>query len=395
MEIEQLEKRLEWLDEERRKDKNTIASLEEKILHLEGGIEALKKENSSIHSELGQFNSIYGRLDQADDTISQIRVEIGRVSDTFQKARRDSEVEIESKYRTEINQVNKTIQEMRKTLGQMTEIRKNIKQLQDEQKKLADIMVPFDQKILAAQVGFEEFQRTKKLMDEARKVDTKRVTDLQGEVTAYRKRIDEQRAKIEVVHESLKKTESRLTELIQSETERRQSQVAFIEKQSQMQVERDRRWREIESKFNSIDQAASTFETQMRDIEETMRVIKKTKDQLDESTTRIDRRVNEITEMHRLNEDHFRQEWTGFKADDQKRWANYNLIQDEQQKDLGRQIERLDDRLVQLEDLSQQLHDHMDETNEETQKRLRNLLNMAHTWVSSYERAFGKPTDTD
>jgi hypothetical protein len=36
MEQEQLIKRLEWLDDERRKDKTTIATLEERLLSLEG-----------------------------------------------------------------------------------------------------------------------------------------------------------------------------------------------------------------------------------------------------------------------------------------------------------------------------------------------------------------------
>ena len=35
MEIEQLTKRLEWLDDERRKDKSTIATLENKLEKLE------------------------------------------------------------------------------------------------------------------------------------------------------------------------------------------------------------------------------------------------------------------------------------------------------------------------------------------------------------------------
>ncbi len=55
----------------------------------------------------------------------------------------------------------------------------------------------------------------------------------------------------------------------------------------------------------------------------------------------------------------------------------------------------MEDRLVQLEDLSQQVSDHFEEMNEETQNRLRALLNMAHGWVSSYERTFGKLNNAD
>jgi DNA-binding transcriptional MerR regulator len=116
---------------------------------------------------------------------------------------------------------------------------------------------------------------------------------------------------------------------------------------------------------------------------------------MDDATQRIERRVNEITEMHRLNEDHFRQEWTAYKADDQKRWTNYNMVAEEQQKDLNRQFDKLDQRMLQLEDLTQQVSDHFDEMNEETQKRLRSLLDTAHSWLSSYERIFGKPSEQD
>ncbi len=85
MEIEQLEKRLEWLDEERRKDKTTIATLEDKIARFEGMIDALRKEQKSNQSEMGQFNGIYGRLDQVDIEISKMRIENGKLLDTDPK----------------------------------------------------------------------------------------------------------------------------------------------------------------------------------------------------------------------------------------------------------------------------------------------------------------------
>jgi hypothetical protein len=54
---------------------------------------------------------------------------------------------------------------------------------------------------------------------------------------------------------------------------------------------------------------------------------------LDDINIRFDRRINELTEMHRLTEERFRQEWISFKTDDQKRWTNYLLTQEEQQQE--------------------------------------------------------------
>lgn len=395
MELEQVTKRLEWLDEERRKDKTTIATLEDKISRLEGGIQGVKKEMKDLHQELAQFNAVFGRLDQLGDSIAQVKVELGRMAETFQKSRLDSEYEQEAKRRLEYDGINKTLGELRKGLEPISELKKGIKGVQEEQKKIAELIPEMDSKVLSTSVMYEEFQRSQKLLEEARKVENKRVTDLQGEVSAYRKRIDEQRSRIDLLIENIKKVETRLTDLSQSEAERRQAQVTFIERQNQAQVERDRVWKDILSRFSTMEQTTSAIDSQITSLDETLRTVKRAREQMDDATQKIERRVNEITEMHRLNEDHFRQEWTAYKADDQKRWANYNMVAEEQQKDLSRQFDKLDHRLLELEDLTQQVSDHFDEMNEETQKRLRSLLDTAHTWLSSYERVFGKSAELE
>ena len=38
MEIEQIIKRVDWLDDERRKDKNLLSSIEDRLTNLEGNI---------------------------------------------------------------------------------------------------------------------------------------------------------------------------------------------------------------------------------------------------------------------------------------------------------------------------------------------------------------------
>jgi chromosome segregation ATPase len=395
MEIEQITKRMEWLDEERRKDKTIIATLEDKITRLEGGIRSINKEIKGLNSEVTQFNTINGRVDQLNDSLAEMRIEIGRMSESIKKSRQEYEFGQEEKRRKDIDGINASILDLRKGLDSTSEYKKTLKHIQDDQKKISELIPEMDEKVMRSEMIYEEFQRAQKLAEESRKVDNKRVSDLQAEFSAYRKRIDEQRSRVDLLIESLKKVESRLTDLSQSESERRQAQVNFIERQSQTLVDRDRTWKEIQSRFETMEQSTASFESQIGSLDEMLRTTRKAKDTLDDSTQRIERRVNEITEMHRLNEDHFRQEWTAYKADDQKRWTNYNMVAEESQKDFLRQFNKLDQRLLQLEDMTQQVSDHFEEMNEDTQKRLRSLLDLAHTWLSSYERLFGKPTETD
>jgi predicted negative regulator of RcsB-dependent stress response len=97
-----------------------------------------------------------------------------------------------------------------------------------------------------------------------------------------------------------------------------------------------------------------------------------------------------MAEIQRLSEERFRQEWVAFKADDQKRWTNYTLTQEEQRGEVSRQYEKLTDRVTQLEDSLQEIQDLLRQMNEQTEKRLQSLLAVAHEWVSAYERSTGR-----
>ncbi|HRF99128.1 MAG TPA: hypothetical protein PLZ51_28145, partial [Aggregatilineales bacterium] len=51
MEISQLARMIEWLDEERRRDKQTIATLEERLTQQQDTISTLQRRLSSVESD--------------------------------------------------------------------------------------------------------------------------------------------------------------------------------------------------------------------------------------------------------------------------------------------------------------------------------------------------------
>jgi len=119
--------------------------------------------------------------------------------------------------------------------------------------------------------------------------------------------------------------------------------------------------------------------------------LKRSQQEFEEITQRFDRRVNEITEMQRLTEERFRQEWAVFKADDQKRWMNYTLAQEEQQREMNRLYEKMNERLTLLEDMTQEIRDFDHQVSEHLEKQIQDLLNMTHQWADDFEKVSGKP----
>ncbi|MBA4420115.1 MAG: hypothetical protein C0391_03100 [Anaerolinea sp.] len=393
MELEQLEKRLEWLDEERRKDKALAAALDSRIAQLESRLASSRKETTSFQAGLAQIKLIFGKLELMESKVDQVKMDLAMLNDSMDKVKADVQSEVEKKIAGEMDVTGRAIQDLRKGFHSLQEMKKVQKELDTDVSLIKTRLQKLDEKMAESQDSFDQYKQSQKLYDESRKAENKRLTDMQGEVSAYRKRMDELRARIDLTLENLRNLDTRIVEITTAESGRKQTQVAFIDKFNQQQVERDRIWRDWQQKMDSVIQNGSNVELQFKNFEETLRNVRRTREQLDEAAQKMDRRVNEITEMHRLNEDHFRQEWNGFKADDQKRWANYSLIMDEQQKDYDRAGERMEKRLVALEDQTQAQGDRLANIQNEEEKKLQQLVAMAHDWLSTYERLLGKSSD--
>jgi chromosome segregation ATPase len=390
MDLDQIAKRLEWLDEERRKDKITIAALEERINQLQDHLPQLSQEIKELGSDLTRFSSSLARFDQIEADIAKVRVENGRSLDMIEKQRADHEREAEKAHRADLESINKAVSDVRKGLEPVPDLKKNLQARVEEEYRLGRLIEELNHKVDENSHADEEYRRSLRLLEEGRRNDTKRLTDIQSEVTAFRKRLDEQRGKVDLSAEGVRKVELRLNELLSAESERRQMQTNFIEKQNMLSVERERLWKEWQVRFDEISRQAMNLDGQMQSLEGTHRSVKRSQEAFDDITQRFDRRVNEITEMQRLVEERFRQEWVTFRADDQKRWTNYTLSQEEQQRENNRQFEKLIGRLVMAEDMSQEMRDMLHQVIEDTQKRMQALAAFTSSTVEEFERSFGR-----
>jgi mevalonate kinase len=98
--------------------------------------------------------------------------------------------------------------------------------------------------------------------------------------------------------------------------------------------------------------------------------------------------------MQRLAEDRLRQEWVTFRADDQKRWTGYTLSQDEGVKDVRKVVDKLEERISALDEVQQITQDQLHQTADATEGQLQELMNVAHEWLSAYERIMGHGKST-
>ncbi|MGC8855363.1 MAG: hypothetical protein ACP5QU_01045 [Anaerolineae bacterium] len=388
MEFEQIVKRLEWLDEERRKDRATVVKLEERLTALETSINAVTQQIKELSKDVAEISTTAARLNQFNELLARQREDFNKALEEIEKRYQRREQETTKRVLQEFEPIRKELSELKQAFD-LTPLQRELKAHQIEQMRLSDAINQLKPRFDEVMRAHEEVKIAQLALDENRRQDLKRIADLQGELSAARKRIEELRARIEINNDAFRNIENRINELLQSEAERKAAQVAFIEQQQLAQIERDRALKEGREQFEAFKKQAEALDAQVAAMDEMLRAAKRAQEAYTEMSAKLERRINEISEMQRLAEDRLRQEWVSFKADDQKRWTGYSLSQEESMRELRKSLEQIEERITALDDLIQMLQDQLHQTADVTEQQLHEFMNVAHEWLTSYERIMG------
>jgi chromosome segregation ATPase len=394
MDFEQIVKRLQWLDEEHRKDKAAIIELEERIAAYEGNLDTVAKQVKPLEKQITDLTPNSARIDQFEDIVANQRKEMKTSLGELEKKYQKREQELITQHQKDLEPFHKEIEKLKTALKEFAPIKRELKSRATAENRLQQEINELKPPINDAKRTAEDSIRTQRIFEENRKQDIKRSADLQGELAALRKRIDEARTKVDSGTDSVRHLENRFKDLLVSETERKAAQAEFIEKQSVAHLDRERVYKEWNESYTDFQKQIDKLDTETLELEETLRSAKRAQETYNELNTKLERRINEVTEMQRLAEDRLRQEWVTFKADDQKRWIGYTLSQDEGVKDVRKVLDKLDKRITALDEVQQTTQDQVHQTADATEGQLQELMNVAHEWLSAYERIMGHNKST-
>ena len=176
---------------------------------------------------------------------------------------------------------------------------------------------------------FEDPDRRIAYLEEQRRQDTRRLTESETQLLDMRKGIDAVRPKIALIEDLSLRNERRIQEIANTDRERREQIQQFIDQQTLMLQQRDQEVAGLMKRFEEHDRAMEQNIARFETWSEAYRSMRQIIEDFHRIGERLERRINEVAEMQRLSEDRFRQEWNDYRTDDQKRWKQYTLSNDE------------------------------------------------------------------
>ena len=103
MEFDQIIKRLDWLDEEHRKDKAALDTLTDQLAETKGELKFANKKIKELGTELSQYSTVFARIDQFNGSLAQQRVDILKYVDEGDNKDVDKLPEAEKRFQLQID----------------------------------------------------------------------------------------------------------------------------------------------------------------------------------------------------------------------------------------------------------------------------------------------------
>ncbi|MEP6985585.1 MAG: hypothetical protein ABI970_08300 [Chloroflexota bacterium] len=349
MDINQAARMIEWLDEERRRDKATIATLEERLAQQQDTVSMLSKRINSMESDQTVIRTQITPSGRESDLIEQVRKEVVQLIENVESKRLTAEREGERRADLARENAMRPVRELTEKLEKMERQTSTLPGYEVERERVSDSVASLQQRVDDLFKKVEEPDRRLAFLEEQRRQDSRRVSEVQSEVPEIQKQVDGVRPKLTLLEDLTLRIERRVQDVQNSERERREQIQQFIDQQTLQIQQRDQQIAELVKRFGEQDSQMQRNIERFETWQEAYRNMKKIIDDFERIGDRLERRINEVAEMQRLSEERFRQEWNDWTADDQKRWKQFTISNDEVWRSHDKEFDRFVAKMTEIE----------------------------------------------
>ncbi|MAS34338.1 MAG: hypothetical protein CL610_10045 [Anaerolineaceae bacterium] len=348
MDINQAARMIEWLDEERRKDKAIIATLEERLAQQQETIGTMLKRVNTVESDQSSMRSQFVPSGRDAELMDQLRKEFQQLLETTEAKRLTAEREAERRAELSRENVTRPVRELTERINRLERQQTELPAIQVESDRVSGGVAALQQRVDDLYKKLEEPDRRLAFLEEQRRQDTRRISEAQSEMPELQKQIDSIKPKLELLEDLALRTERRVQEVQNGDRERREQIQQFIDQQNLVLHERDQQIHQLVEKFGEQDSVMQRNIDRFETWSEAYRDMKKIVEDFERIGDRLERRINEVAEMQRLSEERFRQEWNDWTSEDQKRWKQFTLSNDEVWRSHDKEFERFVQELAEI-----------------------------------------------
>jgi hypothetical protein len=344
---------LEWMDEEVRRYRSELVGAQQRINAQQDEIRDLNRHIEELESRLAGQQTQMNRITVLERALEQykdeIRMLVEQQEETYQQDRREaSRIKL-----IEQDNVNRSLNELRKSLGSIPRLEEDIELRAAEERRLNEALLAIRQRGMDLEKRIDTVVRPIPYLEEQRTRDAKYIAQLQEQVASLIKSVDGMTNRLLVVEDLSNRNTQNVEDLVNIRRELQDRQRRFLEEMQLSDQQRERNIEQWAAADEVREQRMAEFAEQMRIFADQYQKVRSALTSLETLGERLQREQHEVAELQRLTEERQRRKMEEWESETEKRWQRERLLWEQQWHDHDRRDAELLERVKVIEGRSE------------------------------------------
>lgn len=345
----ELLKRIEWMDDQRRKSARKLAELEQRFTLQERRLATREDRIQDLERQLANTTSQLARITEIDVQLAKFRDEMVDLIEQYDRRRVQGEQEIDRLRRVEHESVVREITEVRKELPAIGRLEHEMELRQAEEIRLANLIGVIQNSVSPLRNQVAEWEQAAAFLEEKEKQNSQDIGEIQTQLLEHSKNWDPINTRIEILAHTLSKAESSRQELIDAQVEQRD----IIKKWSeQIQIGEHERNKQLEKWRYVLQEQKDTLARYSRDFvsySDQYQEAKMALKTLSEWQKQLETQQRESSELLKMELNRTQSRWDGFVLKDEQKWRVSEAEMEQRWAAAGRSEKQVQDQILELE----------------------------------------------
>jgi hypothetical protein len=356
MDMTQASQMLKWLDEERRKDKTLITTLQERVETQAERITRLEEQLGSLRETASTLAVLPSRINELVQGSEKLRLELVNMIEQRDEQGRKEHREMERSRQLEVGAIRDEMAHLAEETRLVQRLSERVEVVATENSRLNEMAQRLDGAVTESGKRLEDRLQAVTYLEEQRRADHQRVVAVEKEGPEVRKRVEALAAKVLLLEDAVPKMRTRLEEGLKpiKEFEGVVEELRVADFRRNQDV---RKWlgqaEEVREEMERIRDERQQLHVVQRDAQEVMRRMETFREALDV-------RQNETTERQRMLEERIKRQWEEWQSKEEKSRHNWEIEEEQRWREQRQSNER---HQRQVEALVPELKLHGDQLN--------------------------------
>jgi chromosome segregation ATPase len=359
-EIKELQNRMEWLDNERRKANRKVAELEQKFELQRREIKDRDDRIKALEEQLSTATARLSRISQIDTKLDQFRDEMVAMIEQYDQRRLKAEEELDRLRRVEHENTARELADIRKELPAIPRLQQEMEERKAEEGRLANLIGVEKSKLSLLSNQVEEWERALAFLEEKEKQNSRNISDIQTSLMEINKRWAPINERMDQLNSNMMRLESMITPLTGLEDDLKERLHQWTE---QIQMGEHERNKQIENWRYVLEEHADTLERFSQEwiaYSDQYKEAKMAVQTISDWQEQIEKQQRETAELLRIETHRLQSRWDNFQQELNKQLKHYEIEAEQRWHTVDRQTRQTQEQFADIEEALAQIQQDKD-----------------------------------